>query len=404
MNAIVKLGDVATVVTKGTTPTTVGYQFVESGIPFLRAEDVNGGFVSFADADKKITPECHKAFARSQLQAGDLLITIAGTVGRVGIVPDGAGTANCNQAVSIIRLKPDFFDLQFLGYFLRTSAVQHRFRQQGTTATITNISLAQIKDVEVPLLPLPEQHRIVDLLSRAEGIVRLRREAEKKAAELIPALFLDMFGDPATNLKKWPVRKVSDFVARFEGGKNIQAGSENGSPYRILKVSAATSGIYRESESKPSPDGYNPPISHIVRSGDMLFSRANTEELVGATAIIFATNGKTLLPDKLWRFVWSEPVAPAYMHALFQSRHVRRELGKLSSGTSASMRNISQAKLFSLLLPVAPYVEQERFAEYSASVQSIIKQQSAATTKAQATFDALLAQVFTGNNANDHQH
>lgn len=227
------------------------------------------------------------------------------------------------------------------------------------------------------------------------GIVGLRREAERKAAELIPALFLDMFGDPATNPKGWPMRRVSDFVSRFEGGKNLQAGSEGGSSYRILKVSAATSGIYREAESKPTPDAYVPPQSHIVRRGDMLFSRANTEELVGATAIVFATNGKTLLPDKLWRLVWAEPVAPAYMHALFQSIHVRRALGMLSSGTSASMRNISQGKLFDLMLPIAPYVKQERFAECSASVQSILNQQSAAIAKAQAAFDALLAQTFS---------
>ena len=203
-----------------------------------------------------------------------------------------------------------------------------------------------------------------------------------------------MAGDPATNPKGWPVRNVSDFVSRFEGGKNIQAGSENGSPYRILKVSAATSGTYREPESKPSPDGYSPPASHIVRAGDMLFSRANTEELVGATAIVEKTDGKTLLPDKLWRFVWAEPVEPAYMHALFQSLFVRREIGQLSSGTSASMRNISQGKLFHLQLPVAPYSEQKAFADRAATVRSILSQQSAATAKAQATFDALLASVF----------
>lgn len=251
-----------------------------------------------------------------------------------------------------------------------------------------------LKEIHVPKPPLPKQRQIVDILSRAEGIVRLRQEAEKKAAELIPALFIDMFGDPATNPKGWPIRKVSDFVTRFEGGKNIQAGSENGSPYRILKVSSVTSGVYRESESKPSPDGYSPPASHIVRAGDMLFSRANTEELVGATAIVDRTDGNTLLPDKLWRFVWAEPVEPAYMQALFQSPHVRRELGKLSSGTSASMRNISQAKLFDFQMPIAPYSNQKAFSERASAVQSIMSQQSTATAKAQATFDSLLAHSF----------
>jgi type I restriction enzyme S subunit len=266
--------------------------------------------------------------------------------------------------------------------------------RQSTGGAQPNISQKTVRELLVPVPPLPEQRRIVDLLSRAEGIVRLRREAEEKAAELIPALFLDMFGDPASNPKGWPVRKVSDFVARFEGGKNIQAGSANGSRYRILKVSAVTSGVYRESESKPSPDDYSPPTSHIVRAGDMLFSRANTEKLVGATAIVESTDGQTLLPDKLWRFVWNEPLESAYMHALFQSAHVRRELGKLSSGTSASMRNIAQAKLYGLSLPIAPHAIQKEFTERWAMLASIRSQQTAATAKAQAAFDAQLAKCF----------
>ena len=99
----------------------------------------------------------------------------------------------------------------------------------GAGASVKGVTLTDIKRIEVPIPPIPEQRSIVDLLSRAEGIVRLRREAEKKAAELIPALFIDMFGDPGTNPKGWPIRKVANFVTRFEGGKNLQAGSENGS-------------------------------------------------------------------------------------------------------------------------------------------------------------------------------
>ena len=294
-----------------------------------------------------------------------------------------------NNHAHVLRARQHIIP-EFLNYQLGFAEIK-TYLSGSTRAKLTKGDASRI---EIICPPLPEQRRIVDILSRAEGIVRLRREAEKKAAELIPALFLDMFGDPATNPKGWPVRKVFDFVRKFEGGKNIQAGSENGSPYRILKVSAVTSGVYRESESKPSPDDYSPPASHIVRVGDMLFSRANTEELVGATAIVEATDGKTLLPDKLWRFVWKEPVEAAYMHALFQSHDVRRELGKLSSGTSASMRNISQGKLFQLPLPIAPYKHQRDFAGKSTMIHSIQSQQAAASSTAQETFDALLAQVF----------
>lgn len=252
--------------------------------------------------------------------------------------------------------------------------------------------------MELPLPSVAEQRRIVDLLSRAEGIVRLRREAQAKAQAIIPTLFLDMFGDPAGNSKGLPVRRVKDFVTRFEGGKNLQAASEGSTDFRILKVSAVTRGKYIESESKPTPERYEPPKNHIVRLGDMLFSRANTVELVGATAVVEATDGHTLLPDKLWRFVWAEPVEQRYMHALFQNRHVRSELGKMSSGTSASMRNISQGKLYELALPVAPLAQQIVFARHADSVQSVLAQQAVALQRAEAAFNALLARLFSAGN------
>jgi type I restriction enzyme S subunit len=329
------------------------------------------------------------------IQEGDILLEKSGggpkqPVGRVCLFRGHAIQHSFGNFIARLRPKSDVLS-EFLFYFLwHFHAKGKTSHYQKQTTGIRNLETKRYLTIGVPVPPLPEQRRIVDLLSRAEGIVRLRREAEKKAAELIPVLFNDMFGNPATNPKGWP----SDFVARFEGGKNIQAGSENGSLYRILKVSAVTSGVYRESESKPSPDDYSPPASHIVRPGDMLFSRANTEELVGATAIVESTDGQTLLPDKLWRFVWNEPLEPAYMLALFQSAHVRRELGKLSSGTSASMRNISQAKLYELPLPIAPHAIQKAFAEWSAMVASIRSQQTTATARAQAAFDALLARCF----------
>ena len=316
------------------------------------------------------------------------------------LVCDGARTGLASTGhhgyigSTLAALSPDVSKLlpKYLYYFIRDKYAHLNTRTRG--ATIPHLDRELLFSLNIRLTSLLEQHQSVDILSRAEAIVRLRHESEKKADEIIPALFIDMFGDPKTNPNDWSLRKVSSFVSKFEGGKNIQAGSELGSDYRILKVSAATKGIYLEHESKPAPDGYLPPQSHIIRMGDMLFSRANTFELVGATAIVENTNGQTLLPDKLWRFVWSEPVEIEYMHALFQSSAVRAELSKLSSGTSASMRNISQAKLFNLQLPIAPLSLQKEFAEKAAVVKSIQTQQIIATAKAQATFDALLAQVF----------
>lgn len=380
---IAKLLEVAEII-MGQSPPGDTYNVTGDGLPFFQGKAEFGEFSPTAkkwcNAPKKIA------------EAGDILMSVRAPVG-----PTNLASVRCciGRGLAAIRANQAALDPSFLRFFLRYK--EPHLAGMGQGSTFAAIGRAEIASLELQLLPLGEQRRIADILFRAEGIVRLRREAQKKAAELIPALFLDMFGDPATNPKSWPTLAVGDFVARFEGGKNVQSGEDGESEFRILKVSAVTSGNYIETEAKPAPLGYTPPNSYFIKEGDLLFSRANTERLVGATALVESTNGKTLLPDKLWRFVWKDnvPVASSYARAVFQNSSVRAMLSKIASGTSGSMKNISQKKLFEVSIPFAPYPRQLDFENKAQLVRSIASQQSIATQKAEATFDALLAQAFS---------
>jgi len=362
-------------------------------LPLLRAGNIADRLVVEDDLvwvpSERVSPD-------QRMRPGDIAVCMSSgspaVVGKSALL-SGYFEGSVGAFCAILRPRVERVLPEYVSFFLRSKRFRDWTRQSSGSA-IKNIRKSELEAFPLELPERDEQRRTVDLLSRAEGIVHLRREAERKAAELIPAIFIDMFGDPAINPKDLPLRSVRELVDRFEGGKNLQAGNDSSTAFRILKVSAVTSGEYVETESKPTPKGYEPPQSHLVRAGDMLFSRANTVELVGATAMVRATNGRTLLPDKLWRFVWAEPVDQAFMHALFQSAHVRQALGKLSSGTSASMRNISQAKLFELRLPIPSIREQRAFARRAEAAQSIRNQQEVALATAKATFDALLARAF----------
>jgi type I restriction enzyme S subunit len=385
------LADVAAVESGAGFPVEMQGQ-IEGEFPFLKVSDMNlpGNERDIVSWNNTVAEGVRRDLRAKAFPAGSTIFpkigaAIATNKKRVLTRPSCLD----NNVMAVIP-NPERLDSGFL-YFMLLAKNLSDFASASNPPSIRKTDV-EAWSVRVPLLA--EQRRIVDLLSRAEGIVRLRREAQRKAAEIVPAIFLDMFGDPATNPKGWPMRRVDDFVARFEGGKNLQAGDEGQTPHRILKVSAVTSGKYLEAESKPTPNDYVPSASHFVRKGDLLFSRANTSELVGATALVESTNGKTLLPDKLWRFVWREETEPRYVHALFQNSGIRRHLGRLSSGTSASMRNISQAKLFELRLPVAPHAMQMSFREHSLLALSIVQRQSSAAAHAQAAFDALLARFF----------
>jgi type I restriction enzyme S subunit len=383
------LSNIAERFLSGGTPSTKIAEYWAGNIPWITGADIVDGEVILGR--RYINELALNSSATNVVPKGSLLMVTRTGVGKIALAPTDIAISQDFTGIVLKQVVDPKYALTAIRYRMPVLLAAQR------GATIKGVTRADVENLEIPIPALSEQQRIVDILSRAEGIVRLRREAQKKAAEIIPALFLDMFGDPGPNPKGWPALPVRDFVERFEGGKNIQAGENGTSEFRILKVSAVTSGIYIEREAKPAPFGYTPPISYIVKKGDLLFSRANTEQLVGATALVDSTDGKTLLPDKLWRFVWSRPVSSRYIHALFQSGAVRRELGKLSTGTSASMRNISQAKLFGLELPIAPIDKQQQFAKHVEQIRSVQAQQSIATQKAEATLDALLARVFNGS-------
>jgi type I restriction enzyme S subunit len=234
----------------GGTPSTANEKFWLNGnVLWATPGDLGRGeIIHVKNTTRMITTAGLLAKRIELFPHGTVLLSTTATIGNVGIVDC---PTYCNQQITAI-IPNDNLLSDYLAYFLLCS--KSELMRLGGTSTATHINQKNLATLSVPIQPLNEQRRIVDILSRAESIVKLRREADKKAAELIPALFLDMFGDPATNTKGWPVRKIADFVSKFEGGKNIQAGTENGSSYRILKVSAVTSGDYRESETKPSPD------------------------------------------------------------------------------------------------------------------------------------------------------
>lgn len=324
------------------------------------------------------------------------VITISGSGANAGFVNFWEQPIFASDC-STVEPKADDLNVRYAFFFLKSKQDQINSLRSG--AAQPHVYPRDLMQLQIPLPPLAEQRRLVDLLSRAEGIVRLRREAQAKAAEIIPTLFLDMFGDPASNPKGWPLVPIGELVDRFEGGKNVQAGDEETALYRILKISAVTSGTYIETESKPAPTDFEPPESYFVKSGDLLFSRANTETLVGAVALVDQTDGKALLPDKLWRFVWRDEtsILPSFALSLFQQSSIRLMLSSIASGTGGSMKNISQAKLKTLRLPIPPVELQRKFAAKVEILRAVGAQQINALATSQATFDALLYQAFAAD-------
>ncbi|MBY8150849.1 restriction endonuclease subunit S [Vibrio fluvialis] len=169
----VKLGDLSSKITKGTTPSTNGFQFHEHGINFVKVESIlkSGQF----DLSKfaYIDDECHSAFKRSQLEKGDILFSIAGALGRTAMVTSDILPANTNQALSIVRLKKSSRCAEFIIQYLNCSAIAATIKGLTAQAAQPNLSLKDVGNLPIKLPTLKEQQKIASVLTAADKEIEL---------------------------------------------------------------------------------------------------------------------------------------------------------------------------------------------------------------------------------------
>lgn len=330
------------------------------------------------------------------VQPGDVLISkIIPHIRRSRVVGPFSGLRQIASGEWII-FRADQFEPDYLRQFLLSNRFHVQFMNTvaGVGGSLLRARPEHVKSILVPLPPLEEQRRIAEILDRADEIRAKHRRQLAHLDDLTQAIFHDMFGDPDE-----AVESVSfDDVADLKGGRNLVAeDSTANSPYRVLKISAVTSGHYKPEESKPLPADYIPPSDHLVHDGDLLMSRANTSDLVGATAYVHHGSSGLALPDKIWRFVWKNPASvPQYYQALFQTPSMRRRISNLASGTGGSMKNVSKSNLAMMKVPVAPVSLQQLFLSKAGKVQARKATIERALVADDELFASLQSRAFTG--------
>jgi type I restriction enzyme S subunit len=164
---------ISKLVTKGTTPRGGNVAYVDSGIVFLRAENIKGFDQLSLDSLKYVDEETHNDFLkRSILQSGDILITIAGTLGRTAVITKDVLPLNTNQAIAIVRpINVDFINIRYVVYALNAEQISKKLLHQEVAMAIPNLSLENISDCVIPLPPIEEQNRIVDFIDSAFKII-----------------------------------------------------------------------------------------------------------------------------------------------------------------------------------------------------------------------------------------
>lgn len=290
-------------------------------------------------------------------------------------------------------------DGRYLYYFLRNPAFRKQAGQEMTgSAGQKRIPTRYIKEVEIPLPPLDMQRRIVMVLDRADALRKKRRKAFGRFDELLQSYFVESFGDPLTNPKGWNTAELDNHITIDAGWSAKGEDRERKSgEHAVLKISAVTGGRFTPNECKVVPKEELRDDLVRPQKGDVLFSRANTRELVAATCIVEDDYPHHFLPDKLWRVTPDDDrLLPEYLRYLLANERFRRELKKRATGTSGSMLNIAQYKLRESVAPLPPLELQRRFEEIVWKVYDIRQNVSDSIERISKLFDTLLHRAFRG--------
>jgi type I restriction enzyme S subunit len=336
--------------------------------------------------------------AAKLLPVGTLLLSIFATIGRTAVLGTEAAT---NQAIVGLSVRDrNQLDSDFLRRFLEMKAVELEGRARGVAQA--NINGAILKALEIPLPPLAEQRRIAEVLDRAEALRAKCRAALAQLDTLTQSLFLDLFGDPTTNPKGWPVKPLADLVAEFRYGSSNKSANQGKPALRIPNVAGGTIDL---TDLKLVPVDSAEFERLRLRDGDLLFVRTNgNPDFVGRCAIFdskaAATSGFTgdefIFASYLIRArLAATNLVPIFLREYLLGGEGRRQL-RSRSKTSAGQFNINTESLGAIPVPLPPIPLQREFARRVTAVESLKTARRASLAELNALFASLQHRAFRG--------
>lgn len=360
----VRLGDVATVITKGTTPTSIGYDFVDKGINFVKIESIseNGDFIEEKFAH--ITNKCNEKLKRSQLQENDILFSIAGAIGRVAIVDKKILPANTNQALAIIRLPGGLFEYSFLKYILTSPVIEQQFEKQKQGVAQVNISLKNISDFELPVLGIDEQRKISCELDNLSNLISKRKLQLSKLDELVKARFVEMFGDPVDNSMGWATKQLQELVTddcTISYGI-VQTGDDQEDGIPVLRpVDIVNHTPIRSELKKTTEEISNKYKRTILKGREMLITvRANiADTCIVGEEFIGCNVGRGVVPIR----TREDEMILEFLKYQIDSKHLNDNIKALAKGITLIQLNMEDLREITLIVPAIE--KQKSFVEFA---------------------------------------
>ena len=386
---LVAIKDCCTVVGGGTPKREVEEYWDSRDVAWVTPKDISKiGSMFLDDAPEYISTKGFKSCAAHKLPKGSLLLTSRAPIGNVAITNKEMAT---NQGFkSLIPSKK--VDIKYLYFCMLYSA--KRLEAEGNGATFKEVSKKVVEGFKIPLPPLEIQKQIAAVLEKADQLRKDCRQMEQELNSLAQSVFIDMFGDPVTNPKGWEMGTIGQLLKSANYGTSEKSSTDI-LQYPVLRMNNITyEGGWDFTSLKYMDMSEKDEEKYLVESGDILFNRTNSKELVGKTAV-YREDKPMAYAGYLVRARCNEKGNPDYISAFMNSKYGKQTLQSMCKSI-VGMANIN-AQEFQKIKIAKPLVElQNEYSEKVGKIQALIREAKAQEEEYRDAFNALMQKAFKG--------
>lgn len=366
------------------------------GLPVVWLDELFSGNAIDCSNARRLRPTA-KEIENYGLQRGDLLFC------RSSLNQEGIGYSNVYTGEDwtslfechLIRISPNLSiaDPYYLNHYLRSASARRFIKSRAKTSTMTTIDQGGISAIPVPLPPLPEQRRIAAILDKADALRTKRREALAQLDRLAQSIFVEMFGDPATNPKGWPVSRIGDLLESASYGTSEK--SDTSGQFPVLRMNNITrTGEMDFTDLKYMDLDASEHERYLVKAGDVLFNRTNSAELVGKTSI-YREAEPMAYAGYLVRLRTNADNDPEYLAAFMNTPYTKRVLRGMCKSI-IGMANINATEVQNIKIAQPPLELQVQFRERIESLNQVKTSHRAMLAELDGLFSSIQHRAFRG--------
>lgn len=358
---IAKLSEVLETLENGNRPRG-GIKEIDEGIPSIGGEHLNseGGF-NFEKL-KLVPSDFYHSLKKGKIKKRDVLVVKDGaTTGKTSFVGNEFTyeKSAVNEHVFILRGREELVDQKFLFYHLYSPIGQRQIDSSFHGSAVGGINKQFVKTYSLVLPPLELQEKIVSILDKAGQLMLWRKEADKLTEDYLSSVFLEMFGDPVSNPKKWDVVRINDVVEYSQYGTSLKSNSSR-QGYPIIGMGNITN----EGQLDLSKISYvQLPTDEFeklkLNKGDVIFNRTNSTELIGKTTY-WNLDFNAVLASYLVKLKLKENTNPVFFTFLLNTQYFKKLFARRCK-KAVNQSNISPTLLKKFKMYLPPITIQNQF-------------------------------------------